>query len=211
MLGKKLHYQNVSKTLIRNFEKRNITACYCDTKEDALEKALSFINEGDLISYGGSVSLNEIGLIDEIDTAKYNILSKNKAKTKEEKDKVYKDAFHADVYFMSSNAITLDGQLVNIDGYGNRVAALIYGPKKVVLVVGMNKLTTNVDDAIRRVHNIASPPNTIRLNINTPCSKTGKCENCLTESCICCAVVTTRYSREKDRIHVILVGEELGY
>ncbi|TCK97813.1 YkgG family uncharacterized protein [Natranaerovirga hydrolytica] len=211
MSGKNMYYEQVSKTLIKNFNKRNINAYYCSTKEAAYEKALSFVNEGDLISYGGSMSLNEIGLIKEIEKPIYNTLKKNHAKTQAEKDKIFKSAFDADVYFMSSNAITLDGELINIDGNGNRIAALIYGPKKVVLVVGMNKLVSTVDDGIRRVRNISSPPNTIRLNINTPCSKTGKCENCLTPECICCNTVITRFSRKKERIHVILVGTELGY
>ncbi|MFW6029564.1 MAG: lactate utilization protein [Halanaerobiales bacterium] len=212
MSPKKQYYQNISTTLINNFKKRNIEGFYCDTKEKALNKALSYLSKDQLIGYGGSMTLNEIGLIKKIEEdPKYNVLSKNNAKTKEEKEKLYLDAFHSNVYFMSSNAITLDGQLVNIDGNGNRVAALIYGPKQVIIIAGMNKLVPSVDEAINRIQNFATPPNSNRLNLETPCTKTGKCEDCLSKDCICCEIVITRKSRHDGRIKVILVGENLGY
>ena len=124
---------------------------------------------------------------------------------------MYRDAFSADTYFMSTNAITLDGELINIDGNGNRVAALIYGPDQVIIVAGLNKVTANVEDGIRRVRNCATPPNCIRLNKKTPCAATGRCADCLSPEGICNQLVITRRSGNPDRIKVILIGESLGY
>ncbi|MGI6747373.1 MAG: LUD domain-containing protein [Anaerovoracaceae bacterium] len=112
---------------------------------------------------------------------------------------------------MSTNAITMDGELVNIDGFGNRVASLCFGPKKVIIVAGANKLVQGLDDALARIKVNAAIPNCVRLNRNTPCTITGVCSDCLTKDCICCDIVTIRYSISSNRIHVILVNEDLGY
>lgn len=211
MNPKKNYYKTIADTVIKNLTKRKIEGYYVNNKEEALEKALSLISSNDIISFGGSVTLEEIGLLNALEKSNYQVLDRRKAKNEEETASIYRQVFSSDVYFMSSNAITLDGELINIDGNGNRVSALIFGPKSVILIAGMNKLSSNIDEGILRVHNFASPPNTLRLNFNTPCNKTGQCHQCLSDECICCQTVITRMSRIPNRIKVILVGEELGY
>ncbi len=211
MSPKKIYYENLADSLIEKFNKRGIEGYYCDTAEDALLTARRFLTPGCSISWGGSETLNEIGLLDELMASDYIIYDRSHAKTPEEKSAMYSKIVTSDYYFMSSNAITLDGQLVNIDGNGNRVACLITGPKNVIVIAGMNKIVTDVTTGIERVRNMASPPNTIRLGANTPCAQLGKCANCLVDDCICCEIVITRKSKTPGRIKVILVGEELGY
>ena len=157
------------------------------------------------------MTLEELGLIEELKKSDYTVYDRSLAKTPEERSELYSDVVCCDYYFMSSNAITLDGQLVNIDGFGNRVACLITGPKNVVVIAGMNKVVKDVNSAIDRVHNQAAPPNALRLGLNLPCAKFGRCVDCLDDSCMCCQTVITRKSRIPGRIKVILVGEELGY
>ena len=157
------------------------------------------------------MTLEEIGLIADLKNSDYTVYDRMSAKTPEEREAILTEVSHCDYYFMSSNAITLDGQLVNIDGMGNRVASLIAGPKNVVIVAGMNKVAPTLDAAMDRVRNQAAPPNCIRLGLNTPCAKFGRCVDCLDDSCICCETVITRKSRIAGRIKVILVGEPLGY
>ncbi len=211
MSAKKTYYENLSDTLIERFNKRGIEGYYCDNREEALTTARRFLTPGCSISWGGSETLNEIGLFDELKASDYIVYDRHTAKTPEESALLYGKIVTCDFYFMSSNAITLDGQLVNIDGKGNRVACLITGPKNVIIIAGMNKIVTNVDTGIERVRNMASPPNNIRLGTNTPCTQLGRCANCLVDDCICCQIVITRKSRIPGRIKVILVGEELGY
>lgn len=198
-------------SIIAALNKRNMQGYYCRTKEECRELVLSMINEGASVTWGGSESIKECGIIKAVsECGRYNVLDRAKYAPEEMKD-YYKEAFCADYYLMSTNAITLDGELVNIDGNGNRVSSLIFGPERVILVVGMNKVVSKIDEACDRVRNIASPPNTIRLNKNTPCAKTGKCGDCMCDDCICNQIVITRRSREGDRIHVVLVGESLGF
>ena len=161
--------------------------------------------------FGGSMTLADIGMLDTLREGHFNLLDRSTANNQDEVLAIYQKSFAADTYFMSTNAITIDGQLVNIDGNGNRVAALIYGPKQVIIMAGMNKVATNVEEAINRVQNFASPANTQRLHKNTPCNKTGYCHDCQSEDCICSNTVITRRSGTKDRIKVILIGEVLGY
>ena len=158
------------------------------------------------------MTLAESGILDALRAkSDIHLIDRNTAKTPEETKQMYRDAFSADTYFMSTNAITLDGELINIDGNGNRVAALIYGPDQVIIVAGLNKVTANVEDGIRRVRNCATPPNCIRLNKKTPCAATGRCADCLSPEGICNQIVITRRSGNPDRIKVILIGESLGY
>ena len=117
----------------------------------------------------------------------------------------------ADYFLMSTNAITMDGELVNIDGRSNRVSCLCWGPQNVIIIAGMNKVALDVESALKRVRNFAAPPNAVRLNKNTPCAQTGKCADCYSPDCICSQIVITRRSSTPNRIKVILVGEELGY
>lgn len=211
MNPKQKFYLLKSEKLIEAVTKRKMEAYYCDTKQDALKKSLEIIKEGSTISWGGSQSVAEIGLIDELRKGNYNLLDRATAQTQEEIHQIYFKAFNADYYLMSTNALTLDGKLVNMDGNGNRVAALIYGPKNVIIVTGINKIVETEEQAIKRVRSIASPMNAIRLNTSTPCNSTATCYDCKDDNCICCNLVITRMSRIKNRIKIIIVGEELGY
>ena len=204
-------YEKQAATIIKHLNKRHMAGSYCKTKEEATQLALSMMPEGSSIAWGGSMSIMEAGLVDALYTQNAYTLHDRAKALPEEMDEVIRKSFSSDFYLMSSNAITLDGQLVNIDGLGNRVSDLIFGPTKVIMLVGMNKVASNVDDALNRVHNIATPQNTIRLNKNTPCAATGVCADCLCPDCICMQTVITRNSRIENRIHVILVGENLGY
>lgn len=211
MSAKKTYYENIADTLIEKFNKRGIEGYYCDNRDEAVQMAKRFLTPGCSISWGGSETLEEIGLLQEINSSDYIIYDRHTAKTPEERSEMYSKIVTADYFFMSSNAITLDGQLINIDGAGNRVACLITGPKNVIIIAGMNKLATDVNSGIERVRNMAAPANTVRLNLKTPCSELGRCGNCLVDDCICCEIVITRKSRIPGRIKVILVGEELGF
>jgi len=208
---KQQYYENLADTLIDKFNLRGIEGYYCETKEEALLTAKRFLTPGCSVSWGGSMTLEEIGLIDALKASDYTVYDRALVKTPEERAELYSKVVSCDYYFISSNAITLDGQLVNIDGSGNRVACLVHGPKNVVVIAGVNKVVKDVDSAIERVQNIASPPNAIRLGLNLPCAKYGRCVECLDQACMCCQTVITRKSRIPGRIKVILVGEELGY
>jgi hypothetical protein len=204
-------YEKQAATLIKNMAKRNITGYYCPNSASAVEKALSLIPENSTVSWGGSMSIKECGLMDALKNAPVTLWDRSTAKTPEEVKAMYRQAFCADYFLMSTNAITLDGELVNIDGTGNRVAALSYGPDHILMIVGMNKVTATLEEALDRTHNIAAPPNAVRLQTETPCGKTGVCGNCLAPQCLCNQILVTRHSRVTDRIQVILVGESLGF
>lgn len=211
MTPMKEFYQKQAGSIIRHLEKRGMEGYYCEDCKSAVEKAMSMIPEGSAVTWGGSVTLEESGMIEALNASSLTVIDRDKAKSKEERFQFIRQAFTADYYFMSSNAITLDGQLVNIDGTGNRVAALCYGPEHVILMIGMNKVAKDADEAISRVHQAAAPPNAMRLNMKTPCSGTGVCADCLSADCICAQTVITRFSRIPGRIKVILIGESLGY
>lgn len=211
MNPKKENYRNLAKTVLKGMEKRHMESYYCDTIEEAKELALSLVPSDATVSFGGSVTLSETGVLEALRNRNdITLLDRDNANGPEEVKKIMHDALSCDYYFMSSNAITHDGELVNIDGNGNRVAALIYGPENVIIVAGMNKITKNVEEGISRTRNVAAPPNCVRLNKNTPCAVNGVCGNCLTDT-ICDQIVITRASRVPKRIKVILVGEELGF
>lgn len=210
-MPKKKFYENQAMSIINKLSARSMEGHYCPDKESAKAKVLELIGDRKkVVTYGGSMTLDEIGVKEAIEAAGHDLIRRENCKTEEEKAACYTKQTMADVYMMSTNAITLDGELVNIDGAGNRVACLIYGPKEVIVVAGMNKVVSTVKEGIHRTHNIAAPPNTVRLNCDTPCSITGQCGNCLANT-ICCQTVVTRASRIPNRIKVILVGEELGY
>ncbi len=212
MNPKQMHYETLANTVIKNLAKRRIEGCYCATAKEAQEKALSYISAGASVAFGGSMTLEETGTLAALRRrTDIQLIDRANAKTPEDTKQMYRDAFSADFYLMSTNAITVDGELVNIDGNGNRVAALIYGPENVIIIAGMNKVAPNVEEAVDRVHSVASPMNCKRLERNTPCAATGVCADCTSPDCICCHTVVTRYSRFENRIKVILVGEELGY
>ena len=207
---KSKYHETLAATVIKNLEKRQMEGYYCPTVEDAEKLAFSFLKDGQTVSFGGSMTLEDTGMLTALrHDPGITLLDRAQAKTPEETKKIYHDALSSDFYFMSTNAITKDGELVNIDG--NRVAALIYGPEHVIVMAGMNKVAANVDEALSRVHGTATPMNCKRLGKNTPCSATGVCSDCLSPDCICNQVVITRRSGIEGRIKVILIGEELGY
>lgn len=211
MNPKQQYYESIADNLIKKFNLRGIEGYYCADKEEALATVKRFLTPGCSITWGGSETIKQIGLLDEIKDSDYILYDRLTATTEDEKTAMYSKVVTADYFFTSSNAITLDGELVNVDGNGNRVACLITGPKNVFVIAGMNKLVPDVKSGIQRVFNMAAPPNGIRLNTNTPCADIGRCTNCLVDDCMCCHTVVTRKSRIPNRIKVILVGEELGF
>lgn len=211
MSPKNIFYENQAKSIIEKMRVRKIEGYYCADVEAAKLKLLELLGDSPKsVAYGGSMTLDENGFKDVIKAKGHELIIRENYKTPEEIKECKAKTINADVFLMSSNAITLNGELINIDGMGNRVSYMIYGPDSVIIVAGMNKIVSNVEDGIRRVRNFATPPNTVRLNCDTPCAKTGQCMDCLTES-ICSQVVITRTSKIPNRIKVILVGEELGY
>lgn len=212
MTPKQIAYKNTANTIIKNLAKRSMEGYYCETKEEALAKVLELMPKGSTVGWGGSMTLNETGIMSAIKNGDYDIIDRDVAKTKEEQKTVYARMINADYFLMSTNAITMDGELINIDGRANRVAFLCFGPENVIIVTGMNKVVSDVDSGIKRTRDIATPANTVRLNRNTPCAVTGRCGDCLSPDCICNQVVITRRcSGAPGRIKVVLVGEELGY
>ena len=200
------------KRLLGNLKKRGMNGYYCKNTDELVETAMRLCEDANTISYGGSMTLVESGIKDMLATMPgKDFLDRDLCNTPEEKDELYRKVFSSDLYFMSTNAISEDGILVNIDGVGNRVAALVFGPKKVVIIAGVNKIASTLDEAILRARTKAAPINVMRLGFNTPCQTTGQCANCLSPECICNQIVVTRRSADPDRIHVILVGEEYGY
>ena len=212
MEPKKQYYENVAATIIKNLNKRRMNGYYCADKESAVAKILELMPAGSSVGWGGSMTLKENGFFQAItDANAYRVLDRDTAVTPQEQKKMYSDICAADFFLMSTNAITLDGELVNVDGRGNRVSFLCYGPDHVIVVAGMNKVVTDAEEGIKRVRNMAAPPNCVRLNKKTPCAVTGTCADCLSPDCICAQTVITRLSFYPGRINVILVGEELGY
>ena len=211
MNPKKKFYETAAETLIKNLDKRGMEAYSVDNTDDALKMALRFVTPGSSVSWGGSMSINEIGLIPALKAWDCTVLDRTVPKTEEEKKEFFGKVAVCDYYFMSTNAITMDGELVNIDGTGNRVASLIFGPSNVVIIAGMNKVADNLESAVDRARNTAAPMNTIRLDRKTPCTQVGRCMDCMSPDCICNQFVVTRRSAPAGRIKIILVGEELGY
>ena len=206
------HHALIAEQVIKNLKKRHMDCYYCKTPQEAVSLASSLMSAGSSVTWGGCMTMKEIGLLDEIKSRHdLVVMDRADAKTPDEVDALYRKAFAADTFIMSANAITLDGELLNIDGTGNRVAALIYGPKQVLVIAGMNKVCKDLDEAMTRVRNIASPPNCIRLDKKTPCASTGVCGDCLSADCICNQIVTTRNSRDPQRIKVILVEGSWGF
>ena len=198
----------LAEQVIKGLKSRNMTGYYAETKEEALKKALELIPEGSSISMGGAMSVHEIGLSDVLKGEKYNFIDRDAI---EDKRAAMLAAYDADFFLSSCNAITRDGVLVNIDGNANRVSAIAQGPKKVLFIVGMNKVCSDVDAAIKRARNVAAPVNAQRFGLSTPCSQTGTCMDCKSPDTICCQFLVTRFSRHEGRIHVILVGDNLGF
>lgn len=206
LANKRLAIHVLEKMTLRGFK-----GYYCDSSDDVAELLNNIIPYNASVTFGGSETLKECGVAELLKNGTYNFIDRNTAQTPDEIREMYAKMTLADYFFMSANAITYDGQLVNIDGTGNRTAFLIHGPKNVVVIAGMNKLINTLDMAVDRAKNTAAPPNAIRLDRNTPCKELGRCADCLSADCMCCNTVITRRSYIKDRIIVILVNEDLGY
>ena len=206
----KLYYEKRGKILVRNLQSRHFDAYYCADREEALKKALELIPEGSSVSWGGALSAEQIGLTEAVHQGNYRVIDRALAKTPEEREQMMRDAMFCDVFLTGANGLSLDGQMVNIDGLGNRVAAIIYGPGSVIVVAGMNKVEDTLEAAIMRAKTVAAPMNNQRFGNDNPCSVTGTCGNCKNEKCICNQIVITRHCRPAGRIKFILVGEDLG-
>ena len=207
---KELYYEKRGKLLVENLKSRHFDAYYCASSQEALKIAVSLIPEGSSVGWGGTMSAAQIGLQDAIREGNYRALDRENAKTQEEKQELAAACFGADYFLTGANAMSLDGQMVNIDGTGNRVAAIIYGPKNVLVIVGMNKVCDTLEEAVQRARKVASPMNMQRFSNQTPCAKTGVCADCKSEGCICNQIVITRHCRPAGRIKFLVVGEELG-
>ncbi|MCI8559248.1 MAG: lactate utilization protein [Lachnospiraceae bacterium] len=211
MTPKKQYYENTAKTIISNLEKRQMKGWYCEDSAAAVKKVLELLPEQASVTWGGTMTMEECGLMDALKKGNYTLIDRFAGKTPQEKKEIYAKVVCADYFFMSTNAITLDGELVNVDGAGNRVACLSSGPDNVIILAGMNKVAASVEEGHDRVRNTAAPINALRLNKKTPCAVTGRCSNCQSPDCICSQIVITRRSHIPGRIQVILIGEELGY
>lgn len=207
---KKLYYEKRGAILVKNLKSRHFDAYYCDNKESALRKALELIPEGATVGWGGTMSAQQIGLLDAVKQGNFQCFDRSAADSPEEKLAIEKNCLFSDVFLTGANALSLDGQMVNIDGYGNRVAAIIYGPGSVVVIAGMNKVCESLEDAVTRARTVAAPANQQRFQRSTPCTVTGACGDCKSEDCICNQIVITRHCRPAGRIKFILVGEDLG-
>lgn len=202
----------LAEKMIQKLELRQMEGYYAETKEEALALVKEkFLTAGKSVCWGGSMTLKETGIMEWLQQSDCDVIDRQAFSTPEEEKEIKARMINADYFLMSTNAITLDGELVNIDGFANRVSFLCYGPENVLVVAGMNKVVTDVETGMKRVRDIASPPNAVRLSKNTPCAKNGRCGDCYTEDCICSQIVVTRRSGVKGRIKVILVGEDLGY
>lgn len=198
----------LSQKVIKGLESRNMKGFYAKDREEALKIALGLIPEGSSVTMGGSVSSAEIGLVDAVKNGNYEFIDRN---TAEDKRKAALAAYDVDFFLSSCNAMTEDGVLVNIDGNANRVSAIAHGPRKVLFIVGMNKVCKDVDSAMKRARNVAAPINAQRFGLSTPCAKTGSCMDCKSPDTICCQFLITRFSRHAGRINVILVNDNLGF
>ncbi|MBQ7488576.1 MAG: lactate utilization protein [Clostridia bacterium] len=198
----------LSQKVIKGLASRNMTGYYAANREEALKLALSLIPEGSSVTMGGAMSAHEIGLVEALKAGNYNFIDRD---AYQDKRAAMLMAYDADVFLSSVNAMTEDGMLVNIDGNSNRVSAIAQGPRKVVFIVGMNKICNDLDGAMKRARNVAAPINAQRFGLSTPCAKTGACMDCKSPDTICCQFLITRFSRHAGRIHVILVNDSLGF
>ena len=203
----KSYYHKRGQVLVKNLQKRHFDAYYCDCAAEALEKALELIPEGASVGWGGAMSAQQIGLIDAVKTPKYRAIDRM---TAPDRDQAMRECLLADVFLCGANALSMDGEMVSIDGNGNRVAAIVYGPKSVIVIAGMNKVVDTLEDAITRARTVAAPINQQRFMLPNPCTETGTCADCLTPTCICNQILITRHCRPAGRIKFILVGEDIG-
>lgn len=206
-----LNTKKIERT-IESLEKNNMKGYYAKNNEDLLNLIKSIAKEGEVVSVGGSISLFETKVIDLLRSGRYEFLDRYKeGLTPNDIKEIYRKSFSCDTYFASANAITEDGEIFNVDGNGNRVAAILYGPDKVILVVGVNKIVKDLDEAIKRNKEVSAPANGKRLNTKTPCAKVGYCMDCNSEDRICCEYTLIKKQRTANRIHVIFINDSIGY
>ena len=211
MTTKELRNERLAQTIIKNLKRRHIEGFYCPTGADAVNKVVELIEDGSSVTWGGTMTVRDLGIPEALKSrGTLEVIDRDLATTAEEKQSMYLRAFSTDVYLTSANAISEDGIIVNIDGNGNRVAAITWGPKKVIFVIGLNKVAQTVEAALARARSTASPINAARFDINTPCQMDGVCHNCNSADSICNYVHFLRNS-PKGRHQVVLVGEDLGY
>ena len=201
----------LAQKVISGLESRNMSGYFASSKEEALKLAMVLIPTGTSVTMGGAMSAHEIGLVAALKSVNYDFVDRDASKTPEEKRAIMLKGYDADFFLSSANAMTEDGVMVNIDGNSNRVSMIAQGPKKVLCIVGMNKICDDVDGAMKRARNVAAPINAQRFGLQTPCAKTGSCMNCKSPDTICCQFLITRYSKHADRIHVILINDNLGF
>ena len=205
------YYEKRGQLLVKNLRSRHFDAWYCADRQAALGKALELIPAGASVGWGGALSAEQIGLIDAVRKGPYRAIDRDTATSPQERNAIMKQALLADVFLAGANALSLDGQMVSIDGNGNRVAAIVYGPESVIIIAGMNKVVATLEDAVHRARTIAAPMNKQRFPLNTPCEVTGACADCKSDGCICNQILITRNCNPAKRIKVILVGEALGF
>ena len=211
MTPEEVRNQRLAERMIKNLNRRNMEACYCPTAAEAVKKVSELIADGSSVTWGGSMTIRDMGLPQALrDRGTLEVLDRDLIEDRAEVVRLYERAFTADVYLSSANAISEDGVIVNIDGNGNRVAAITWGPKKVIFVIGMNKVAQTVEAALARARSTASPINAARFDIKTPCQTDGVCHNCNSPESICNHVHFLRNS-PRGRHTVVLVGEDLGY
>lgn len=211
MEAKRKYYEKRGNALVKALQSRHFEAHYCANKEEALAKALELIPAGASIGWGGATSAEQIGLLEAVRTGNYKAIDRDQAKTPEQREEAMRRCLLTDVFITGANALSMDGQMVNIDGNGNRVAAIVYGPRSVIVIAGMNKAMDTLEAAVNRARTVAAPMNKQRFPMPTPCEFTGTCADCKSEGCICNQILITRNSKPAGRIKVILVGEELGF
>lgn len=207
----KSYYDHRGPILVKNLKSRHFDAYYCSTKEEALAQALALIPKGASIGWGGCRTAQQIGLMDAIHNGDYRLFDRDAAATDQERVALMKQSLTADVFLTGANALSMDGQMVNIDGNGNRVAAIVYGPDSVIVLAGMNKVMDTVEAAFDRAKTVAAPMNNMRFDNENPCKFTGQCSHCKSVTCICNQYLITRHCRPVGRIKFVLVGEDLGF
>lgn len=208
---KRTVHRTTAEHIIKKLAIRNMAGHYRDTAAEAVELARDLVEPGQSVTWGGSVSFSESGIKAALEADGHRMIDRSQAATPEEQDTMWREQVGADWFFMGTSAITLDGELVNIDGNANRLALLLHGPKHVCVIAGMNKVVADVESGLKRIRTVTCPLNAARLHTGTPCELAGACSNCHAEKCMCCQEVITRHSRHDGRIHVILVGEDLGF
>lgn len=208
---RKMQYDKAGAKVAEALNKRYFEAYYCSDRAAALEKILELIPQDHVVSWGGAATVDELGVKEALHQRGQAVIDRDTAKDAQERQQMLKQALTCDTFLMGSNAISADGQLVNIDGTGNRVAALCFGPTQVVVVAGMNKVAGDLDGAMRRAREVAAPMNAQRFPLKTPCVANGLCGDCKGPDSICAQIVTTRLCKPAGRIKVVLVGEDLGF